>query len=319
VLLPTVAAVYDRRRSRIFNTVGGHRPPPQWDRIPRVRLYVQSPEAADFQIRGDFEPHHFRVLYPFPAQVPTLPWFRTGGTRGPLLAMHRTIPGKDFRLGECVFMHWRSQYRRTLLYGAAVISALWFVPNTSAQTHRVTDTADATLAATVPLGSLTPGTSNTPQSAQVQFRLRSRRSTASGGYRVDAQANFVPTTLAVVAGGSTISASDIGVGITSVVPAASVDVPRADLIAPGFGYDPGTVLAVNGLTPFTGVVGGQATLADLSASRKILNGNRIGANINTGAASTNFLTVTMKFAVVPQYFTPANFSALITLTISDGP
>jgi hypothetical protein len=135
---------------------------------------------------------------------------------------------------------------------------------------------------------------------------------------VDAQANFVPVTVAPTDGGSTISASDIGVGITSIVPAASVDMPRADLVAPGFGYDPAAVLAVNGLTPFTGAGTGQATLADLNASRKILNGNRIAANVNIGA-TTNYLTVTMKFAVVPQYFTPANFSAAVTLTISDGP
>lgn len=209
--------------------------------------------------------------------------------------------------------------RRIRLCGAAIAVAMWIAPDVFAQTHRVTNTADAAMAAIAPFGTLTPGTSNAPQSTQIQFRLRSRRATVPGGYRVDAQANFVPTTVAPTAGGSTISASDIGVGITSILPAASVDMPRADLVAPGFGYDPAAVLAVNGMTPFTGAGAGQATLADLIASRKILNGNRIAANVNIGAATTNFLTVTMTFAVVPQYFTPANFSALITLTISDGP
>lgn len=213
---------------------------------------------------------------------------------------------------DSLLRNWRS----TLFCG---IAAVWLATDAFAQTHRLTDTVDAALAAAAPFGTLTPGTSNTPQSVQVQFRLRSRRSTPSGGYRVDAQANFVPVTVAPTAGGSTISASDIGVGITSIIPAASVDLPRTDLVAPGFGYDPAAVLAVNGLTPFTGAVGGQATLADLNASRKILNGNRIATNINISAATTNYLTVTMKFAVVPQYFTPANFSATVTLTISDGP
>ena len=202
---------------------------------------------------------------------------------------------------------------------AAILVLASVGPDAFAQIHRVTNTANVTLADTAPFATLTPGTSSTPMSAQVQFRLRSRRATATGGYRVDAQANFVPVTVAPLAGGSTISASDIGVGITSIVPAANVDMPRADLIAPGFGYDPASVLAVNGLTPFTGAIAGQATLADLNASRKILNGNRIAANVNIGAATVNYLTVTMKFAVVPQYFTPANFSALVTLTISDGP
>ena len=215
----------------------------------------------------------------------------------------------------CLLLH----SRKTLLCGAAIAAAMWIAPDAFAQTHRVTNSANAAMADPAPFGTLTPGTSNTPQNAQVQFRLRSRRATAAGGYRVDAQVNFVPTTVAPTAGGSTISASDIGVGITSIIPAANVDMPRADLVAPGFGYDPAAVLVVNGLTPFTGAGAGQATLADLIANRKILNGNRIAANVNIGAATINFLTVTMKFAVVPQYFTPANFSALVTLTISDGP
>jgi hypothetical protein len=121
------------------------------------------------------------------------------------------------------------------------------------------------------------------------------------------------------AGGSTISASDIGVGITSITAASNVDMPRADLIAPGFAYDPAGVVATNGLTPFGGVATGQATLGDLATGRKILNGNRIAPNINNGPASVNYLTVTMKFAVLPQYFTPATFAALVTLTISNGP
>ena len=52
---------------------------------------------------------------------------------------------------------------------------------------------------------------------------------------------------------------------------------------------------------------------------KILSGNKVNNTINTGSNTTNYLTVTMKFAVVPQYFTPANFSSVLTLTISNGP
>lgn len=203
--------------------------------------------------------------------------------------------------------------------GAVIAAAMAVVPESSAQTHRVTNTANAALASTAAFGTLTPGTSNAPQSVQVQFRLRSSRATASGGYRVDAQANFVPALLAATAGGSDISASDVGVGITSIVPAAGADAPRADLIAPGFGYDPAAVVAVNGLTPFTGAAAGRATLADLSVNRKIINGNRIASNISAGGGTTNYLTVTMTFAILPQYFTPATLSALVTLTISDGP
>jgi hypothetical protein len=34
--------------------------------------------------------------------------------------------------------------------------------------------------------------------------------------------------------------------------------------------------------------------------------------------STNYLTVTMRFAVVRQYFTPATFSGTITVQLFDG-
>jgi hypothetical protein len=135
---------------------------------------------------------------------------------------------------------------------------------------------------------------------------------------VDGQASWNAVPLAVTAGGATISASDIGVGITSIVAQSGTNMPRADVIASGFNYDPGAVTAVNGMTPFSGASMGRATLADLAVSRRVLNGNRIAGNINAGGPN-NYLTVTMRFAVLPQYFTPANFTAVVTLTISNGP
>ena len=205
-----------------------------------------------------------------------------------------------------------------MLFRSAVAISLGLCLSLSglAQNNRMTNTADATLVATAAFGTLTPGLSNTPASTQVQFRLRSKNST---GYRVDGQASFTTTLLAITAGGATAAASDVGVGITSIVPASGVSMPRSDVISNGFNYDPGSISAVNGLTPFVGASSGQATLADLAGSTKILSGNKIAANINTGAGTTNYLTVTMKFAMVPQYFTPANFSSVVTLTISNGP
>jgi len=185
-----------------------------------------------------------------------------------------------------------------------------------AQNHRVTNASDGVLVATAGLGTLTPGSSSKPTATQVQFRLRSRQST---GYRVDCQATFTTTLLAVAAGGATVSAGDVGVGITSVTPASGAILPRSDVISAGFNYDPSAQSTVNGLTPFAGAASGQATLADLAAGMKILSGNKVNNTINTGSSTTNYLTVTMKFAVVPQYFTPANFSSVLTLTISNGP
>src|SRR5581483_5440775 len=117
----------------------------------------------------------------------------------------------------------------------------------AAQNNRLTNSADATIAAALPFGTLTPGVSATPASTQVQFRLRSKNAT---GYRVDGQASFAATLLAAAAGGTTTSASDIGVGITAIGFASGVSVPRNDVISSGFNYDPSTVAAVNGLTPY---------------------------------------------------------------------
>src|ERR1035437_7752220 len=179
--------------------------------------------------------------------------------------------------------------------------------------YNITNTANGTLAGTVAYGSLTPGNTTAATPGQVQFRLRSSNAT---GYRVDASATFTPAPTAPVAGGVTIAASDIGVGITSITLGANVITPRTDTILAGFGYDPTTVVASTGVTPYVGAASGQATLADLSASKTILSGPRI--DTATDLTTPDYLTVTMKFGLVPQYFTPCNFTAVITLTISNG-
>jgi hypothetical protein len=147
--------------------------------------------------------------------------------------------------------------------------------------------------------------------------LRSKNANPNG-YRLDAVATFTPGAAATVNGGDTIAATDIGIGITSITPASNVDLPRADAILFGFNYDPGAVSAPDGLTPYTNAAGGKATLADLLTSKRILSGNKIAQNEPIGNPN-NYLEVTMKFGVLPQYFTPSTFSAVITLTISDGP
>jgi hypothetical protein len=180
--------------------------------------------------------------------------------------------------------------------------------------QNITNTANGTLAGALAFGSLTPGTTTAVATGQVQFRLRSSNAT---GYRVDASATFTPTTTGAVAGGVTIADSDIGVGITSITLGANVITPRTDTIRSGFDYDPATIVASNGVTPYVGAASGQATLADLSVSRKILSGPKIAAG--SGFVNPNYLTVTMKFGILPQYFTPGSFTATITMTITNGP
>jgi hypothetical protein len=182
-----------------------------------------------------------------------------------------------------------------------------------AHAQRLTDTSDQTLSIVLPLNTLTPGTSATPASLQMQFRLRSGSLT---GYRVTASVSFTSTLAAPLGGGATLSAGDIGVGITQVdTSPLGVLKPRTDTIASGFAYDPGTVVAVNGLTSFSGRASGQATLQDIvnNPGISILSGPTIG--LTDLVLSDNFLTVTMRFAVHRQYFTPASVSAVLTLTI----
>jgi hypothetical protein len=187
---------------------------------------------------------------------------------------------------------------------------------TAALGQKLTTTTDTALAAVIALGTLTPANTSTLTSGQAQFRLRSKNANPNG-YRLDAVATFTPGAAVTVNGGDTIAATDIGIGITSITAAASVDLPRADVILPGFNYDPTTVSVTDGLTPYTNAAGGQATLADLLTSKKILSGNRIASTATLG--NTDYLTVTMKFGVLPQYFSPSSFSAIVTLTLSNGP
>ena len=189
----------------------------------------------------------------------------------------------------------------------------------------LTDTSNAALTTTLPFGTLTAGTSNTPDNVTVQFRIRDKN---AAGYNLQVtSATFTPTTTAAVDGGSTIAASDIGVGIVSVTtpPAFNGITPRNDVITSGFGYDPGAITGTNGLTPYGGLSGSpaRATVQDLISTPniKILTGNQIHTNENTNGTdkTKNYLTVTLKFAVLRQYFTPATFSGTITVQLFDGP
>jgi hypothetical protein len=180
----------------------------------------------------------------------------------------------------------------------------------------ITNTSNGTLAAVLAFGTLTPGSSTTPTGTSVQFRLRDSN---AAGYHLTAQlTSFTVTPTAPVGGGNTIASTDVGVGITSIVAGSSVLTPRTDTIAAGFNYNPATMSSPSGLTPYLGAASGSARLSDLAVSRTILSGPKI-ANTQATGNNNNCLTVTMAFGVLPQYFTPATFSAVITLTIANGP
>src|SRR5687767_2188746 len=206
-----------------------------------------------------------------------------------------------------------SSRSRAVSVGSLLVLALCPVACLRGQT--ITTTSDGNLGAVLALGSLIPGKTSTVTPGTVQFRIRNSHDT---GYHVTASAMVTVNNTSPTSGGDGLSGSDIGIGIASVVPAQNARLPRADVIAAGFNYDPTTVPAVDGLTPYRGVANGTATLSDLVGGRTILTGNKIFANTNVNNPF-NWLTVTMKIGVLPQYFTPCSFSAVVTLTISNGP
>ncbi|MFH1574591.1 MAG: hypothetical protein ABIG68_11440 [Acidobacteriota bacterium] len=198
----------------------------------------------------------------------------------------------------------------------SVAAAVLLLGPACAHAQVLTDTSNGTLTAVVSF-TVNPGTSNSPTSNQVQFRIRSNN---AAGYNIVASTMYSVTPSAPDDGGRAIAASDIGVGITSLVLRSNVITPRTDVIAPGFDYDPSGVTAVNGLTPYTGMASGQATVEDLvnNPNIKILNGPQIHATSQSTAETDNYITVTMTLALLPQYFTPGTFTAVITLTMGNG-
>jgi hypothetical protein len=215
--------------------------------------------------------------------------------------------------GSCRCLEQQTETMKGL--GSAVAAVLVLGP-ACASAQVLTNTSNGTLTAVVSF-TVNPGTSNNPVSNQVQFRIRSNN---AAGYNITASTTYTTTPSAPDDGGRPIAASDIGVGITSLVLRSNVITPRTDVIAAGFDYDPSAVTAVNGLTPYTGMTGGQATVADLvnNPNIKILNGPQIHATNQNVTGTQNYITVTMTFALLPQYFTPGTIIAVITLTMGNG-
>ena len=174
-----------------------------------------------------------------------------------------------------------------------------------------TNTSDTVLSSTVNLGTLTPTTGSSLVTGSTQIRLRSNKA-----YTVSAQATSLSFVGAGSAdGGSSLALSDIGFGISSTdASGANVANTTGHSVVNLFNYDPSTVAASNGLTPF--VSGTHGTLSDLSSNTQIMSGPRISKQGNM-STNNNFVLVTMKMATLPQYFTPnTSFSTTITLTVA---
>ena len=189
--------------------------------------------------------------------------------------------------------------RLTMVLGAVMMMAsAAFAQNTitvtgnNPEAFSLTDTGGNTLSATIALGALTPSNTNAlTVGGPVTVRMRSNKA-----YKITAQASAL-----------------------TFSPGGAVP-DGGDTIAAGFNYNPSSVAATNGLTPYSGVGSGRATLADIIANPNlaILSGPKIANNegINN---QNNFLTVTITFGLVGQFFTPSTLSGILTVTLVDGP
>jgi hypothetical protein len=154
---------------------------------------------------------------------------------------------------------------------------------------------------------MVPGGVGAASVVALPFHLSIPQATAAHGYEVTAVSNFVFTPTASAAGGKTIAASDVGVGITAI---SSTSGPNSAMtISAGFDYDPATVNGTNGSSPYTGAVNGRATLSDLLPGRIVLK--IIPAGLLTGGTAA--LSLTVKMAAQPQFLTPGGFSGTVTL------
>jgi len=168
-----------------------------------------------------------------------------------------------------------------------------------------------TVSQTASFGPVIPGRLGTPAAVLVPFRLPISKATAMLGYRVTASASFAFTPTAPEAGGKSVTAADIGVGITSV--SSTLGGNGNAVIDSGFAYDPAAAKAASGSSAFTGATNGRATLADLIPGREVLRAGKAAGVIPVTGGD---LTVTVTIAVPTQFFTPGSFSGTVTLIVS---
>lgn len=177
----------------------------------------------------------------------------------------------------------------------------------------ITNTSDSALSTTLTLGALV-ATNNTTLAAitPLDVRIRSNKQ-----YKLNASMVFTNAGNGTVAGGDSITAADVGFGITAVTATgANVATGHTDTLTTKFDYTTTPMSALpnpTGTTPF--VPGTNGTLNDISTSTQVVQGTRITKKGNI-ITPDNFVKLTLGAATLPQYFTPTTgFQAVITLTV----
>lgn len=160
-------------------------------------------------------------------------------------------------------------------------------------------------------GPLSPGKVGTPSAVALPFHLSISDATAARGYRATAVSSFTFTPATSAAGGKTITAADIGVGVVGA--SSTFGALGNAVIATGLDYDPSAVSGNSKASRNAGAIAERATLADLLSGREIV---RIGkVHPGTVPPGQGDLILTVKVAVPTQYFTPGSFSGSITLIV----
>jgi hypothetical protein len=178
----------------------------------------------------------------------------------------------------------------------------------------MTNTGNTLLTTTTSLGALVAANSSTlaTLAVPVDVRIRSNKQ-----FKLNAAAAFTNAGAGLNDGGTPITPSDIGFGITAKdVGGANVVTTRGlDAIPGNFDYMTTTFASLpvtNGRTPFDGTTHG--TLNEISSSVQVMTGNRI-SKLGNIQSDDNFMKLSFNVATLPQYFSPTTaFSAVITLT-----
>jgi hypothetical protein len=165
---------------------------------------------------------------------------------------------------------------------------------------------------TASFGPVVPGKLGTPSTVVVPFNLPISRAIAALGYGVTAVSSFIFTPTMPAAGGKSIAATDLLVGVAGV--SSTLSATSSAAIATEFDYDPTAVSSARRTSTSSGAASGRATLADLLPSRQILRAGRSTAGaIPAGGGD---LTFNLRIAVPTQFFTPGSFSGTITVIVS---
>src|SRR6266567_652628 len=149
--------------------------------------------------------------------------------------------------------------------------AAWAVTSASPGFGQRVRSAQQITTGTARFGPMVPGRSGAQMSVVVPVRLSIPSATATRGFVVSALSNFNFSPTAPRAGGQTMAASDIGIGIIDV--SWTQGISGNATIEAGFGYDPAA--RDDSVRGPLGGTSARATLADVLSPRQVIRVDKI--------------------------------------------